>query len=147
MWKMPEASASVSQLAPETEAGGALAARLTEVPTNKVLLLEAGGQRQMLERAREFGADELINPGSNDPVAAIKDLTHGKYADLTLDTSSNREARLNANEAKANEVVADFRGGEAIGVNSTPSLFINGTLYKGARSVDELDATFAKLAK
>ena len=52
-----------------------------------------------------------------------------------------------ANEAKANDVIADYRGGEAIGVNSTPSLFINGTLYKGARSVDELDATFAKLAK
>ena len=33
------------------------------------------------------------------------------------------------------------------GVNSTPSLFINGVLYKGARSVEELDAAFAKLAK
>jgi len=31
-----------------------------------------------------------------DPVAAIKELTGGKYADLTLDTSSNRDARLNA---------------------------------------------------
>src|SRR4030081_1627542 len=51
---------------------------------------------QGLERAREFGADELVNPGSNDPVEAIKELTHGKYADLSLDTSSNREARLNA---------------------------------------------------
>ena len=30
---------------------------------------------------------------------------------------------------------------------STPSLFINGTLYKGARSVEELDAALAKLAK
>ena len=27
---------------------------------------------------------------------AIKDLTHGRYADLTLDTSSNPDARLNA---------------------------------------------------
>jgi hypothetical protein len=26
-------------------------------------------------------------------------------------------------------------------------LFINGVLYKGARSVEELDAAFAKLAK
>ena len=48
---------------------------------------------------------------------------------------------------QANEVVADYRGGETLGVNSTPSLFINGTLYKGARSVEELDAAFAKLAK
>src|SRR5262245_6256301 len=52
-----------------------------------------------------------------------------------------------ANEAKANEVINDYRGGETLGVNSTPSLFINGTLYKGARSVEELDAAFAKLAK
>ena len=52
-----------------------------------------------------------------------------------------------ANEAKANEVVADARGGEVLGVNSTPTLFIDGQLYKGARSVEELDATFAKLAK
>src|SRR5829696_6553561 len=51
---------------------------------------------QRLERARAFGADELVNPGSNDPVAAIKELTGSKYADLTLDTSSNRDARLNA---------------------------------------------------
>ena len=52
-----------------------------------------------------------------------------------------------ANEAKANEVIADYRGGEALGVNSTPTLFIDGKLYQGARSVEELDATFSKLAK
>jgi threonine dehydrogenase-like Zn-dependent dehydrogenase len=52
--------------------------------------------RQRLQRAKEFGADDVVDPGSNDPVAAIKDLTHGRYADLTLDTSSNPEARLNA---------------------------------------------------
>jgi threonine dehydrogenase-like Zn-dependent dehydrogenase len=46
--------------------------------------------------AKAFGADAVVNPGSNDPVAAIKDLTHGRYADLTLDTSSNPDARVNA---------------------------------------------------
>jgi threonine dehydrogenase-like Zn-dependent dehydrogenase len=60
----------------------------------RVIALDTNPQR--LARAREFGADELVNPGSNDPVEAIKQLTHGKYADLSLDTSSNREARLNA---------------------------------------------------
>ena len=59
-----------------------------------VIALDISAQR--LERAKEFGADAVVNPGSNDPVAAIKDLTHGRYADLTLDTSSNPEARLNA---------------------------------------------------
>ena len=60
----------------------------------KVIALDISQQR--LERAKAFGADEVVNPGSNDPVAAIRDLTHGRYADLTLDTSSNPEARLNA---------------------------------------------------
>src|ERR671936_3007742 len=37
----------------------------------RVIALDVNPQR--LARAREFGADELVNPGSNDPVAAIKD--------------------------------------------------------------------------
>lgn len=52
-----------------------------------------------------------------------------------------------ANDAVANAVVADYRGGETLGVNSTPTLFINGQEFKGARSVEELDATFSKLLK
>jgi threonine dehydrogenase-like Zn-dependent dehydrogenase len=59
-----------------------------------VIALDISPQR--LERATAFGADHAVNPGSNDPVAAIKELTHGRFADLTLDTSSNPEARLNA---------------------------------------------------
>lgn len=60
----------------------------------RVIALDINPQR--LARAKEFGADEVVNPGSNDPVAAIKELTNGRYADLSLDTSSNAEARLNA---------------------------------------------------
>jgi threonine dehydrogenase-like Zn-dependent dehydrogenase len=60
----------------------------------RVIALDISPQR--LQRAKEFGADEVVDPGSNDPVAAIKDLTGGHYADLTLDTSSNAEARVNA---------------------------------------------------
>ena len=52
-----------------------------------------------------------------------------------------------ANQAKADQVVADYKGGEVLGVNSTPTLFIDGQLYRGPRSVEELDAAFAKLAK
>ena len=60
----------------------------------KVIALDISPQR--LTRAKAFGADETVNPGSNDPVAAIKELTKGRYADLTLDTSSNPDARVNA---------------------------------------------------
>jgi len=96
---------------------------------------------------RYFGVIDLIFRGqqqwaaSQDPIAEL-----GKPLRIAGLGDAEIKACL-ANDAKANEVVADFRGGEAIGVNSTPSLFINGTLYKGARSVDELDATLAKLAK
>ena len=73
---------------------GSSAIEVAKAMGARVIALDTNPQR--LERAREFGADELVNPGSNNPVEAIKDLTHGKYADLTLDTSGNREARLNA---------------------------------------------------
>ncbi|HQS18505.1 DsbA family protein [Reyranella sp.] len=52
-----------------------------------------------------------------------------------------------ANEAMSNAVIKDYQGGEAMGVNSTPTLFINGQLYRGARSVEELDGVLGKLAK
>ena len=52
-----------------------------------------------------------------------------------------------ANDAMSNAVIKDYQGGEAMGVNSTPTLFIDGQLYRGARSVDELDGVFSKLAK
>lgn len=51
------------------------------------------------------------------------------------------------NDAVQNGVIADYRSGETLGVSSTPTLFINGEQFKGARSVEELDAAFAKLAK
>jgi len=52
-----------------------------------------------------------------------------------------------ANDSVQAGVLADYRGGETLGVNSTPTLFINGEQFKGARSVEELDAVFDKLAK
>jgi protein-disulfide isomerase len=52
-----------------------------------------------------------------------------------------------ANDVVQTGVINDYRGGETLGVNSTPTLFINGEQFKGARSVEELDAAFGKLAK
>jgi len=73
---------------------GLAATQFAKAMGARVIALDINEQR--LARAREFGADETVNPGSNDPVAAVKELTHGRYADLSLDTSSNAEARLNA---------------------------------------------------
>jgi protein-disulfide isomerase len=52
-----------------------------------------------------------------------------------------------ANEAVAKAVVADFKGGETLGVNSTPTLFIGGQMYKGSRSIDDLEREIAKHGK
>ena len=60
----------------------------------RVIALDISPER--LARAREFGADEVVDSRSNDPVAAIKDLTHGRGADCTLDTSSAPEGRIAA---------------------------------------------------
>jgi len=78
---------------------------------------------------------------SSDPLAEL-----GKSLRIAGMGDAEIKACL-ANDAVQNGVLADYRGGEALGVNSTPTLFINGEMYKGARSVEELDAAFAKLAK
>ena len=52
-----------------------------------------------------------------------------------------------ANDAVAKAVVADFKGGETLGVNSTPTLFVGGAMYKGSRSIDDLDRELGKFVK
>ncbi|MBX9944403.1 MAG: DsbA family protein [Reyranella sp.] len=52
-----------------------------------------------------------------------------------------------ANDAMLTLVLADYRGGEALGVNSTPTLFIDGQLYRGSRSVDDIDGAIGKIVK
>src|SRR5438045_9445463 len=60
----------------------------------RVIALDVNEER--LERAKEFGAAEAVNPRSNDPVGALRDLTHGYGAEFTLDTSSQPEGRIAA---------------------------------------------------
>ena len=96
---------------------------------------------------RYFGVIDLIFRGqqtwatASDPIAEL-----AKPLRIAGMGENEIKACL-ANEAKANEVVADFRGGEVLGVTSTPTLFVDGQLYRGARSVEELDAAFTKLVK
>ncbi|MEO9190294.1 MAG: zinc-binding dehydrogenase [Acetobacteraceae bacterium] len=73
---------------------GVSATQLAKAMGARVIALDVSPER--LERAKEFGADEVVNPRSNDPVGAIKDLTHGYGADLSLDTSSQPEGRISA---------------------------------------------------
>ncbi len=73
---------------------GLSATQLAKAMGARVIALDISEQR--LERAREFGADEVVNPGSNDPVGAIRDLTGGRGADLSLDTSASPAGRIAA---------------------------------------------------
>ena len=51
----------------------------------RVIALDVSAER--LARAKDFGADAVIDPKADDAVAAIKALTHGVGVDLALDTS------------------------------------------------------------
>jgi threonine dehydrogenase-like Zn-dependent dehydrogenase len=46
-----------------------------------------------LELARGLGAEALVNPSREEPIAAIRSLTHGEGADATLDCTGNATAR------------------------------------------------------
>src|ERR687884_828405 len=49
----------------------------------RVIAVETSPDRMKL--AREFGADTVIDAGTEDPVAALRDLTHGVGVDLGVD--------------------------------------------------------------
>jgi protein-disulfide isomerase len=81
---------------------------------------------------------------TSDPATAIEDLT--KLLRVAGLTESFIKDCI-ANDKVANTVLNRQLGGKTLGVDSTPTLFVNGQQFKGARSVEELDAVFEKLAK
>lgn len=70
---------------------GLSATQLAKAMGARVIALDISGERRNL--AQQFGADEVVDPMSNDVVEAIRELTHGEGAQKTLDCSSNPEAR------------------------------------------------------
>ena len=74
---------------------GLSATQLAAAMGARVIALDTSPDR--LARAEEFGAEALINPKETpDVVGAIRDLTHGLGAHLSLDASSSPEARAQA---------------------------------------------------
>jgi threonine dehydrogenase-like Zn-dependent dehydrogenase len=57
----------------------------------RVIAVETSAERMKL--AREFGADATIDASKEDPVAAVKELTGGVGADLSLDCTGAAAAR------------------------------------------------------
>ncbi len=74
---------------------GLSATQLAVAMGARVIALDVSNER--LVRATEFGADAAINPAQTpDVVGAIKDLTQGLGAHLSLDASSSADARAQA---------------------------------------------------
>ncbi len=73
---------------------GLSATQLAKAMGARVLALDIGAERRAL--ASDFGADAVIDPASDDPVAALKEMTHGEGVDLALDCSGSPQARLAA---------------------------------------------------
>ena len=60
--------------------------------------------------SKSFGADDLIDAKDTDPVAAIRDLTHGEGAHKTLEASSAPDARRAAVQSVRSWGIACFVG-------------------------------------
>src|SRR5690606_30373635 len=73
---------------------GLSATQLAAAMGARVIALDVSAER--LARAKEFGADIVVNPAECDPVAAIRDATHGLGAHAAIDASSSPEARRQA---------------------------------------------------
>jgi len=73
---------------------GLSATQLASAMGARVIAIDPSAER--LARARDFGADSVVDPQTNDVAGAIKSLTRGDGADLTLDTSGTAEGRLAA---------------------------------------------------
>lgn len=63
----------------------------------RVIAVDISAERRQM--ALDKGADVVIDPLADDPVAAIRDLTHGEGAHKTLDATSSPDARKAAVQA------------------------------------------------
>lgn len=73
---------------------GLSATQLAHAFGARVVALDVSEER--LARARELGADAVVNPGRTDAVQAIRELTRGLGAHASLDASSAPDARRQA---------------------------------------------------
>ena len=87
---------------------GLSATQLATAMGAKVIALDISSER--LAMATAFGATEIINASSNDPVSAIRELTHGEGAHKTLEASSAPSARQAAVQAVRSWGIACFVG-------------------------------------
>jgi threonine dehydrogenase-like Zn-dependent dehydrogenase len=73
---------------------GLSATQLARAMGARVIALDVGAERRAL--AQQFGAEAVVDPGSDDPVKALRELTHGEGVDLAMDCSGAPAARAAA---------------------------------------------------
>jgi len=60
----------------------------------RVIAVDVAPERLAL--AREFGAEAVVNARQTDPVAALRELTHGEGVETAMDCTGNPDARVAA---------------------------------------------------
>ena len=60
----------------------------------RVIAIDVAPERLAL--ARQFGAETVVNARETDPVAALRELTHGEGVETAMDCTGNPEARVAA---------------------------------------------------
>ncbi len=100
---------------------GLSATQLARAMGARVIALDPSPER--LARARDFGAETALDPRTNDPSAAIRDLTRGRGADLTLDASGTAEGRSAAVRAARKWGTVCFVGeGGSVTIEVSPEM-------------------------
>jgi threonine dehydrogenase-like Zn-dependent dehydrogenase len=96
-----------------TQLGTAMGARVVAIdPTPERLAF-----------ARELGAEVLIDPSADDPVQALKDLTHGRGVDLAIDCAAAEPARKAAIKAtRTRGTVCMVGEGGSVTIDVSPDL-------------------------
>src|SRR2546428_8437442 len=74
----------------------------------RVIAIDVAPERLAL--ARDFGAEAVVNAKDTDPVAALRDLTHGEGVETAMDCTGNPEARVAAVRSAATWGRAAFVG-------------------------------------
>jgi threonine dehydrogenase-like Zn-dependent dehydrogenase len=100
---------------------GLSATQLAKAMGARVYAVDVAAPRRTL--ALDFGADAAIDPGADDPVAALQELTHGRGVDKALDCSGNPAARLAAVRGARTWGTVCFVGeGESLTLDVSPHL-------------------------
>jgi threonine dehydrogenase-like Zn-dependent dehydrogenase len=96
-----------------TQLGTAMGARVIALDMTK----------ERLDFAKALGAEVVIDPSADEPVAALKDLTHGEGVSLALDCSGAEAARIAAIRATRTWGTVCFVGeGGSVTIDVSPDM-------------------------